>query len=117
MVTMRRGRTSLGCLVTLLVLVAAAYFGVNVGQVYYRYLRIQDDMRQEARFAGHNTDAVIMQHLVADADSLGLPESARNIQIRRIPHHIDIWSEYYERVELPLYVRDFYFNPHAEATF
>jgi hypothetical protein len=39
-VTPRRGKGRLGCLLTLLVIVAVAYFGVNIGTVYLRsYLR------------------------------------------------------------------------------
>lgn len=101
----------------LLLVAAAAYFGVNVGGVYYDYFRMQDAMRQEARFAEHNSDDLIVRRLAAAADTLGLPDGAEHIQIRRVPHHIDIWSEYYQRVELPLFERDVYFNPHAEATF
>ena len=37
MVRQRAGRSSLGCLVTLLILAAVVYFGINVGDVYFRF--------------------------------------------------------------------------------
>ena len=53
----------------------------------------------------------------AQADSLGLPEGAQKIQIRRKPNQIWIWSEYIETVELPWKLQEIDFNPHAERVF
>jgi hypothetical protein len=116
MVAARRGRSSLGCLVTLLVLAAAVYFGVNVGEVYLRFYRFQDAMKQEARFARVNSDVVIRRRLRARADSLDLPEAAFDIRVTRRGRQITIESEYYEHVELPLFVREVYFHPRAEGS-
>ena len=117
MVRSRRGSSSLGCLFALLLLSTAVYFGVNVGEVYFRYFKYKDAMRQEVRFASHNSDQVILRHLRAQADSLGLPEAAGEVTLQRDGRHIEIESEYYEHIELPLYVREVRFNPHAEGIF
>jgi hypothetical protein len=117
MVTARRGRSSVGCLFTLLVLAAVAYFGVNVGEAYFRFYQFQDAMRQEVRFADHNDDAAILRHLRAQADSLGLPEAAGHVSIERDGRTIDVESEYSEHIELPLFARDVRFTPHASGTF
>ena len=117
MVNFRRGSSSLGCLFSLLLLAAVIYFGVNVGEVYFRFYQFQDAMRQEVRFAAHNSDAVILRHLRDQADSLGLPEAAHNVSVQRDGHHIQIEAEYYEHIELPLTVREVDFNPHAEGLF
>jgi hypothetical protein len=117
MVIRRSGRSSLGCLFTLLVIAAVAYFGVNVGEAYMRFYQFQDAMRQEVRFASQNSDAVILRHLSAEADSLGLPEAAADVTIRRDGRRIEMGSEYYMHVELPLTVREVHFAPHAEGTF
>lgn len=111
----RRGAGSLGCLFTLLIVVAVAYFGVNVGRVYWRFYQYQDDMRQAVRFANTLTNDRIVARLRASADSLGLPESAGKISIRRTNNFISIDADYYESVELPMYVREIHFNPHAEG--
>lgn len=117
MVKTRRGASSLGCLFTLLVVAAIVYFGVNIGEVYFRFYQYQDAMRQEVRFAAHNGDAIILRHLREQADSLGLPEAAGLVTLQRDGRHIEVESEYYEHIELPLMIREVRFNPHAEGIF
>lgn len=111
----RSGRSTLGCLFVLLLLSAGAYFGVSVGEVYLRYYRFQDAFKQQVRFARQTSDAVMLARLRALADSLDLPDEARQIRIRRRPKAISIGAEYVERVELPLVVREFRFTPRAEG--
>jgi hypothetical protein len=117
MVRSRPGSSSLGCLFALLLLSAVGYFAVNIGEVYFRFYQYQDAMRQEVRFASHNSDQVILRHLRAQADSLGLPEAAGEVTLQRDGRHIEMESEYYVHIELPLYVREVRFNPHAEGIF
>lgn len=116
MVNHRRGASALGCLSSLFIVAAIVYFGVNVGRVYWRFYEYEDDMRQEARFAGQRTNDQILAHLKASADSLGLPEGATKISIRRNDKGIAIEADYYENVEVPMYVREVHFHPHAEGT-
>lgn len=115
MVTTRRGASSLGCLFTLLIVSAVIYFGINVGEIYWRYYEFQDDMKQEVRFAQASTNDRILARLRAKADSLDLPDDARDIAIRRTQKAISIEAEYYERIELPMFARDVLFRPHAEG--
>ena len=119
MVNRTPGRTRLGCLFALLLLTAALYFGVNVGEVYWRYYRYQDAMQQEARFAQLRSDQAITGRLSAVAMSLGLPDAARQVTIRRDDRtrRIGIGADYSERVELPGFVRTFRFSPRAEGTY
>jgi hypothetical protein len=116
-VTRRRGRTSVGCLVTLLLVVTAVYFAVNVGEPYLRYYRFLDGMKQEARFSARFTDEDSQHRLSSLADSLGLPEAAGRVRVRRTANRISLSSSYYERVEMPLIVRDILFTPQAEWTY
>ena len=117
MVRARAGRSTLGCLFMLLVVSAVAYFGANVGEVYLRYYRYRDAFRQEARFARQRSDERIRSHLRALADSLGLPEEAHKIDVRRASNRIVIRARYSEIVEMPGYVRQFDFEPTGEARF
>lgn len=100
-----------GCLFTLLVAVVVAYFGLNVGEVYVRYYRFRDAMSQEVRFAKQFSDDQIRSHLRAVADSLGLPDEAGAVRVRRSANRITVSSEYFELVELPLFVRSIRFAP------
>ncbi|HEY5546580.1 MAG TPA: hypothetical protein VIK50_11045 [Gemmatimonadaceae bacterium] len=117
MVTSRRGRSRLGCLVGLLFLVTVVYFGFNIGEVYFRFYRLKDAMAQEARFAQTRDDNMIRTHLAAVADSLGLPDEAGRVTIRRDATRIVISSDYSEHVELPLFVREFRFAPQVVRSF
>src|SRR6266550_9609952 len=117
MVSGRRGVNSLGCLLLLLLTAAVIYFGVTIGEHYFRFYQYQDSMRQEVKFAAHNSDALILRHLRERADSLGLPEAAGEVTLQRDNRHIELESEYYVHIELPLYVREVRFNPHAEGIF
>ena len=117
MVSSRRGLSSLGCLVSLLVTAAVVYFAINIGEHYFRFYQYQDAMRQEVKFAAHNSDALILRHLREQADSLGLPEAAGEVSLQRDGRHIELESEYYVHIELPLVVREVRFNPHAEGIF
>jgi hypothetical protein len=113
------GRVSLGCLLSLLLLTAALYFGVNIGEVYWRYYRFEDAMQQEVRFAQLRTDQAIGRRLASVAEALGLPEDARHVNVRRddVARRIDISVHYAERVELPGFVRTFHLYPRAAGRY
>jgi hypothetical protein len=111
----RRGASTLGCLVSLLLFVGALYYGVHIGQVYLRYFELLDDMRGAAHVGAHFSDSEITTRLTAQADSL-LGEAPR-FQITRggQPNRITIQTEYTESVDLPLFKHTFVLRPHAEA--
>jgi hypothetical protein len=117
MVSLRRGRSSLGCLFTLLVISVLIYVGVKVGEVYWRAYEFKDAMKQEVRFAAQIPDDRMLRHLRAVADSLGLPDEAQEIQISRSKGSIVVETQYDEEVELPLVVRRIHFAPRAEGTY
>jgi hypothetical protein len=117
MVTSRRGASTLGCLFSLLVVVAVIYFGVNIGAPYFRYYRFRDAMQQEARFADRKTDAQILMTLRLKADSLALPARAHTINVQRSPSRVVIWTEYAETVDFPFVTRDIAFRPVVERAF
>jgi len=117
MVKARAGASRLGCLVGLLLVVTIGYFGFNIGEVFLRFYRFRDAMKQEVRFADTRDDATIRMHLTAVADSLGLPGDAGHVKIERNAVRIVISSVYSEHVELPLFVREFRFSPQAVRSF
>ena len=115
MVRPRTGSSTLGCLFILLLLSAAGYFAVNVGEVYFRFYQFQDDMRQIVAFAPHTSNEAVIAKLRASADSLNLPPEAGQISIRRNETMLGIEADYDEHIELPMYARDVHFHPHAEG--
>lgn len=118
MVNARPGKTSLGCLFTLLIISAAIYFGVNIADVYWRAYQFEDAIKQEVRFADEEPNGKILIRLRAFADSLQLPpEAAGNLEVLRDRNSITVQSSYSESVELPMTVRDFHFHPRAARSF
>jgi hypothetical protein len=117
LVTARGGMSKLGCLFSLAFVAGVIYLGNAFGQIYWRFYEFQDEMRQEATFAAHRTDAQILKHLQAAADSLGLPDDAKAISVNRSATAIAIEADYDEHVQLPKYVREIHLHPHAEGTF
>jgi hypothetical protein len=110
-----RGAGNFGCLVSLVIFVAALYYGVNIGQVYFRYYRLMDGMRTQARLAPSLQDDVIERRLSEQADSL-LPGGRPHFRITRggYPNRIVIETQYTERVDLPFFKHTFVLRPRAE---
>mgnify|MGYP003322028740 CR=1 FL=1 len=117
MVRARAGKGTLGCLLSIFLVLAIGYFGVNIGRPFWNYYQYRDRMQQEARFASKRSNPTIQKRLKDFADSLGLPENANVVKIRRRTGTIEIWAEYYELIELPGIVKEFYFEPRAVGTF
>ena len=112
----RRGASTIGCLLSLLVLVAVLYYGVNIGEVYFRYYRILDEMQSQARVAAALDNGTIQRRIASAIQEIGLPDDASsNLQITRSasPREITIETEYAETVKLPLFLHTFHLHPKA----
>jgi hypothetical protein len=111
----QRGASSSGCLLSLLIFVAALYYGVNIGEVYFRYYRLVDEMETEAHLSAGLDDGTIRRRIQAAVDEIGLPDSAGGgqLQIRRTesPREIVIETRYSETVSLPFFNHSFSFHP------
>lgn len=113
----RKGRGGLGCLASLAVLGLLGYVATRVVPPWTHYEQYADQMRENARFGLTLPDSAIRARLIAQADSLELPEAARHISIvRRAGRHgtITIKADYIETISLPLIgVRHIHFIPTA----
>jgi hypothetical protein len=115
MVIARRGRSLLGCLFGILILVTALYFGVQLVEPHWRYYQFEDTMQQTARFGSQLSDAEILYRLQAKADSLDLPPSAHRLRISRSSRGIAISTDWEEFVVLPGYTKRYVFRARAEG--
>jgi hypothetical protein len=116
-VVSRPGASKLGCLATIIVLGSVIYFGVNIGKHYWRYVGFRDRMQTEVRYGARKPDSLIVARLRAAADSLGLPEGAKHIIVRRANNILFIQADYYEQVEFPGFVKEIHFAPQAMGPF
>src|SRR2546428_8464512 len=97
----RRGASSTGCLFALLIFVGALYYGVNIGEVYFRYYRLLDEMGTQARLAAALDDGTIQRRIQAAVQEIGLPEAAGDVRIGRpgSPRAIQIYTQDNEDVD------------------
>lgn len=111
----RRGASTGGCLLSLLIFFGALYYAINIGEVWFRYYQFVDDMKSQARLATALDNETIARRLQAKAQALGLPESAQRIAITRSasPREIRIEAAYDEAVDLPLFHHTFHFRPNV----
>lgn len=112
-----RGRSNRGCLLTLLVLGVIGYYGSGAAQSYFRYWRLKDEMRSQARLGPTLDDPVIRRRLVTKAQELELPTEATRFVIRRLarPREIVITTTWHDTIELPFYTWVVRYRPEARA--
>ena len=85
MVINRRGASKIGCLFSTLVLAAVAYYGLKIGQVYYNASSYENVMKASVRVAEVSTDKQIQDKILAEADTLGLPDEAKETEFEPSP--------------------------------
>lgn len=110
-----RGASTTGCLFSLLIFTAFLYYGVNIGQVYFRYYRLLDEMESQARLSPGLDNGTIQRRIQAAVADIGLPDSAGRVVILRStsPRQISIQTDYSETVELPFFLHTFAFHPRS----
>jgi hypothetical protein len=109
----RRGVSTVGCLFSLVLAGTAVYYGMNLGQLWWRYYELVDKMKTAARFAANETDEQILRQLQQDAREIGVPAEAQRFRIVRTdaPRGITISTTYAEKVDLPFLKRSIPFKP------
>ena len=112
----RRGQSTLGCLAWIAGFAAVCFYGFHIGQVYFKYFRLQDAMRSQARLAPSLTDDVIRRRLLEESNLILQPARPIRFRIRRTdrPRRIVIEAQYTDSVKVPLLHHTFTFKPRAE---
>ena len=117
MVRPRTGASGLGCLIYLLFVAAALYFGIPAGEAYFRYLEYKDSMRQELRFRSNLPNEKIRAHLKLVADSLGLPPEAGDVDVHRDGNQVTVEADYEEVLKFQMFEKKLRFHPRAADTY
>jgi hypothetical protein len=114
----RRGASTLGCLVSLVLVAVVVYYGLDFGKALWNYYKLGDEMQTSAQFARDKTDDAVLNQLRNVADRLQLPPEARQFRIRREGHPptITITTEYSVTISLPFGDKVLHFRPFAQAT-
>jgi hypothetical protein len=116
-VTGQAGKIRWGCVVSLLLVAAAVYYGIPIGKTYIQYYAMKDEMKAQANFAVNIDDDAIRRRLRAKADELELPSEARRITIRRRsrPREVVISTSWPDTLNLLFYRMPVTFKPEVRA--
>ena len=116
--TARAGKSGIGCLGSIVIIVLIAFFAGRFFPPWLHYAQFRDEMKTEARYAATLPDSSIRMYLLAQIDTLGLPPEARRIIIRRRvgrPPTITITTEYTVKVQVPIFgIKLLHFKPVIE---
>jgi hypothetical protein len=102
---------------SVLFVAALGYFGYPAGEKYFRYLRYKDAMEQEVLNHAQRPIVEIRARLRLVADSLGLPEDAGIVVVKKNGKQITIEAHYDETFDLPGFKRDVHFEPRAQGNY
>ena len=78
------GKIKLGGLITLLIVVAVIYYGIDYIQVRLKAYQMQDEVTEQATFGSVVDDNTIRRRLVERATQLDIPLGARQWSISRV---------------------------------
>ena len=100
-----RGKSNIGALLALLVLVGGVYIGLKFIPVRASAYQFDDTVREQVVYAGARRrklgDQEVMRNLMERAEDLGLPIGKRNVRITRHTKTIRIQVAYRVPIELP----------------
>lgn len=113
-----RGAGRIGCVLILLLSIAAGYAGYKAIPIYYRASEFEDDVRLTASRAGAHYwgEEQVIQELLGLAQGNGIPITRQQIDVRRTGGQISISVYYSIPVEiLPGYTLQLDFRPSAKS--
>lgn len=109
-----RGEGQLGCIVGLILFLAAIFVAYKMIPVKVKAAELRGEIVDEAKAAGMRKDPQIRKTILSTADRLGLPVSENDIKIRRSGGNINVTVTYTVPVEFPGYTYNWEFEHEAE---
>jgi len=96
------GGAKIRILVLVLILGAAAYYGNEIGGVYWRKYRLADAVDGQMSFVGQRSDEGIRARILQDIEHMNLPPAARRFTFVRNQqaHQLQFSTSYSETVNL-----------------
>ena len=110
----QRGEGQLGCVIGLLLLLAAIFVAYKMVPVKVRAAALRGDIVDEAKSAGVRSDEQIIRNILRTAEQNDLPVGRENIEINRSANTIRVVVSYTVPIEFPGYTYDWDFEHTAE---
>ncbi|HEY2830500.1 MAG TPA: hypothetical protein VGJ88_10320 [Thermoanaerobaculia bacterium] len=108
------GEGNFGCIVGLVILVAAVFIAFKIIPVKANMADLRQTCVDEGKSAGQHSDAVIMKAILAKADDEHLPVTEDNVTISRQTNTITIDVDYVVPVQFPGYTYQWHEHHHVE---
>jgi hypothetical protein len=102
----RRGASTMGCLVFILIAGVIAYVGVRVGEAYWSFFEVRHKIHEALNWAAAGSpksEGDITQKVIANVTQVGVELSSKNIQISQTTDTLTITVSYGQEVEFPYY--------------
>lgn len=80
-----RGKTRVGCLLFVLLIIVAGYVGVQYVGAEFDYRSLRGEVQRQAGLAAQMTEQEILRVLQVRVRELGLPQQAERLEVRRLP--------------------------------
>jgi hypothetical protein len=109
-----RGEGQFGCLVGLVILLAAGLVAYRMIPIKVKAAELRDVVIDEAKSAGQHRDSQMRRAILAKAEQLELPVSEEDITIRRRPTDVTVEVTYTVPVEFPGFTYDWNFRHYTE---
>lgn len=110
----QRGEGQFGCIVGLIILVAASFVAFKMIPIKVRSADLRQTITDSARSAGMMKDPAIRKTIMAKAQDLDLPLSDKDLKIRRASEEITIEATYTVPVEFPGFTYQWTFDHRAQ---
>lgn len=110
----QRGEGQLGCIVGLIILIAAGWIAFKMVPVKVKAADLRRTVTDSARSAGQMKDPAIRRNILEKARVLELPVTNNDIKIQRARERIRVEVNYVVPVEFPGYVHQWSFTHVAE---
>jgi hypothetical protein len=108
------GEGQLGCIIGLLILLAAGFVAYKMIPVKVRASSLRQEIVDEAKSGSLRNDKQMRANIMAKAKDLDLPLEEKNLKIIRGPGNIRVEAEYTVPVEFPGYTYNWQFQHRAE---
>ena len=110
----QRGEGQFGCVVGLLLLLAAIFVAYKMEPIKVKAAELRGEIVDEAKHAGTRKDPQIIKAILLKAEQNGLPVTRDDIKIVRAANTIRVDVEYVVPVEFPGYTYEWHFHHSAE---
>lgn len=109
-----RGEGQLGCVFGLILMLLAILVAYKMIPIKVKAAELRQTVVDEAKSAGTHSDSVILQSILAKADSLKLPVTEDDVTINRKSGSISVEVQYTVPVQFPGYTYNWRFRHFAD---